>query len=195
MNCLFCNSECGEKKYCNDKCDQKYHNSLKVGVNNCICGKSIYIDSTYCKSCMPKYLKKKDRNVEYNCENCGRKYKLADKRNGATTTKCASCQVNIRKYTNKIKAIEYKGGCCELCGYSKCVRALCFHHKDPNKKEFGISGNHCRKWEKVKEELDKCLLLCHNCHMEIHDTLEGVITSNQKSTRVVSSHQTTVICR
>ena len=69
----------------------------------------------------------------------------------------------------KIQAIEYKGGKCEICGYNKCVEALEFHHLDPNEKEFGISktGN-TYSWEKIKNEIDKCSLLCANCHREVH---------------------------
>lgn len=40
--------------------------------------------------------------------------------------------------------------------------------------------NNCRKWEIVKKELDKCDLLCANCHMETHDEIDGIITSNRK---------------
>jgi hypothetical protein len=69
----------------------------------------------------------------------------------------------------KLQAIEYKGGKCEKCGYDKCVEALEFHHLDPNEKEFGISktGN-TYSWEKIKNEIDKCSLLCANCHREVH---------------------------
>lgn len=67
----------------------------------------------------------------------------------------------------KLKAIEYKGGKCIVCGYHKCPNALTFHHIDPSKKSFGISGG-TRSFEKLKSELDKCVLLCHNCHAELH---------------------------
>lgn len=67
-------------------------------------------------------------------------------------------------------ALEYKGGSCIICGYKKSKRALSFHHVDPTKKDFGISyRGFTRSWEKTKNELDKCILLCMNCHMEIHD--------------------------
>ena len=67
-------------------------------------------------------------------------------------------------------ALEYKGGACQICGYTKSKRALSFHHIDPSTKEFGISyRGFTRSWEKTKAELDKCILLCMNCHMEIHD--------------------------
>jgi len=77
----------------------------------------------------------------------------------------------ISEYRRKVKkqAVEYKGGACQKCGYDQCVGALTFHHLDPNEKEFGISaGGLTRSLEKLKTELDKCILLCHNCHAEIH---------------------------
>ena len=80
--------------------------------------------------------------------------------------------VQLRRNNLKKMAIEYKGGCCQECGYDKAKTALEFHHLDPKKKDFGISSKgHTRSWEKIKEELDKCILLCSNCHREIHEGL------------------------
>ena len=63
-----------------------------------------------------------------------------------------------------------------MCGYTRCVRALKFHHLDPTGKEFSISAaGFTRSWEKVKAELDKCVLVCGNHHDEIH---EGLIDVN-----------------
>lgn len=77
--------------------------------------------------------------------------------------------VKKRRDKVKIMSIEYMGSKCECCGYDKCNSALEFHHKDPNKKDFGISSKgYTRSWEKVKEELDKCIMVCSNCHREIH---------------------------
>mgnify|MGYP003402983197 CR=1 FL=1 len=71
----------------------------------------------------------------------------------------------------KLKLIEYKGGKCERCNYNRCERALEFHHLDPSKKDFTISG---KSWsyERLKIEVDKCILVCSNCHNEIHYELE-----------------------
>lgn len=67
-------------------------------------------------------------------------------------------------------AREYAGGKCILCGYKKCSRALSFHHRDPKKKDFGLAdGGITRSWEKTRKGIDKCVLLCANCHMEVHD--------------------------
>ena len=75
--------------------------------------------------------------------------------------------MNWRNRT-KQKLIAYKGGRCQRCGYDKPVMgAYDFHHKDPSKKSFAISGRSL-SFERLKEEADKCLLLCKNCHAEVH---------------------------
>lgn len=72
----------------------------------------------------------------------------------------------------KIKCVEYKGGCCEKCGYDKYVGALQFHHLDPKEKGFALSKMKSHKFDKkIKEELDKCMLVCANCHFEIHSSM------------------------
>jgi hypothetical protein len=74
-----------------------------------------------------------------------------------------------RQLQFKQKCVEYKGGKCELCGYNKCNSALDFHHKDPTEKEFTIAHARLTTFnEKIKMELDKCSLLCANCHRETH---------------------------
>jgi predicted HNH restriction endonuclease len=84
-------------------------------------------------------------------------------------------KVAVAKRRKKIRlmAIEHMGGKCEICGYSKCIRALSFHHKDPSKKSFGISAQGMtRSWDRVKNEIEKCSLLCANCHMELHNDVK-----------------------
>ena len=80
--------------------------------------------------------------------------------------------IRVKCYRVKIKerAVKYKGGCCEKCGYDKCLWSLHFHHKNSNEKDFTINGKSW-KWEIIKNELDKCILLCANCHGEIHEEL------------------------
>lgn len=79
-------------------------------------------------------------------------------------------KMRARHRNKKQRYVEYKGGKCELCGYSKSLAALEFHHRDPNQKDFRVSGKNV-SWEKVKAELDKCQLLCANCHREEHERL------------------------
>ena len=71
-----------------------------------------------------------------------------------------------RKRTKQL-LVEYKGSKCELCGYDKCIEALEFHHINENTKEFAISGS-TKSFEKQKQEVDKCILVCANCHRELH---------------------------
>ena len=104
------------------------------------------------------------------CTVCNREY-VYFRGSGHTMKKCNSCMANLARNRRKQKMIDYKGGQCQKCGYNKCTQALCFHHLDPSTKSFNISGNHCRKWAIVKQELDKCILLCHNCHCEEHANL------------------------
>lgn len=100
-----------------------------------------------------------------------------------TRWKCKKCEyVYSRRYLDnlKLKAIEYAGGKCQECGYNKCMRALHFHHVDPSLKEFGIFESRpgfkkTRNWDLLKIEIDKCILLCGNCHMELHDKDEKIV--------------------
>lgn len=82
--------------------------------------------------------------------------------------KCHTLHVHQKKRLIKVKAIEYLGGKCNICGYVGSPAIFDFHHKNPAEKEFGW-GNNRTTWDKLKPELDKCLLLCSNCHREVHD--------------------------
>ena len=89
---------------------------------------------------------------------------------------CTNNQTIERQRLFKKKCISYKGGCCEKCGYSKYDGALEFHHLDPNEKDFGISrARHTAFSDKTKLELDKCILLCANCHREQHAIDKNII--------------------
>lgn len=81
--------------------------------------------------------------------------------------------IAVQKRRRKLKkmAVEYKGGCCQECGYHKYISVLEFHHRDPNEKDFGISTK-TNSWEIIKNELDKCDMLCANCHRELHEELD-----------------------
>jgi hypothetical protein len=68
----------------------------------------------------------------------------------------------------KARAIAYKGGKCERCGYDRCPDALDFHHRDPTEKDFQVSTGAYRRWTLMVRELDKCVMLCANCHREEH---------------------------
>lgn len=77
-------------------------------------------------------------------------------------------KVKLHRQKIKNKAVEYKGGKCEKCGYNKCNWAFDFHHLDKIEKTFSISKYSSLSWDKIKKELDKCRMLCANCHRELH---------------------------
>lgn len=68
----------------------------------------------------------------------------------------------------KLRMVEAFGSKCGVCSYNKCVHALEFHHLDPSQKEFGFAKRWSRAWAKLVVELQKCVLLCSNCHKEYH---------------------------
>jgi 5-methylcytosine-specific restriction endonuclease McrA len=80
-----------------------------------------------------------------------------------------------RRRRIKQLAVEYKGNKCFFCGYSNYIGALDFHHINPNEKNFGLSVRGLtRSWKKVKQELDKCILVCANCHRELHAGIKKI---------------------
>lgn len=109
------------------------------------------------------------------CKRCNsikpsEEFYLKKSRNGLTAycKVCTNLQTMERQRRLKAEAIQYKGGKCIYCGYHKCSAALEFHHRDPQGKDFTISNCKCTSFEKIRCELDKCDLVCSNCHREIH---------------------------
>ena len=96
--------------------------------------------------------------------------------------KCRSSRQNYLYIKYKQEAVDYKGGECVKCGYNKCLMSLDFHHIDPSTKSPDWKKMRHRPLRKIKDELDKCILVCRNCHGEIHaelsknrDKLFGVV--------------------
>ncbi len=85
----------------------------------------------------------------------------------------------------KRKAVEYSGGSCRKCDYAKSLAALTFHHLNPDEKEYNLASGKTMGWLAWKTEIDKCLLLCHNCHSELHDGMWGPNAEMIESQRLV----------
>ena len=158
------------------KCQTHFSNRVIIdGKKRNLCNRK------YCLVCSPfgtHNTKKIDIVEEKNekgevvgvCKYCGRRFNVGRRKNGCvrTTKACGSCVVNRRRFVLKKRMVEYKGGKCVVCGYSRCLDAMCFHHRNPNEKDFNVSGAHCRKWSVVRDEIDKCDLMCCRCHVETH---------------------------
>jgi len=104
----------------------------------------------------------------YECD-CG----VKGKKNFYSTAKyqCKSCwnKRTAQAGKNKVKILkEEYGGKCSVCGYNRCLDALEFHHLDPSVKEFHLGEKRGLSIDRLRTELDKCILVCRNCHTEIH---------------------------
>lgn len=111
--------------------------------------------------------------TEFRCRYCGeREASKFAKRNGKLChTICLGCDNHrsVERFrSSKAKAVKFKGGKCEKCGYDKCMGALQFHHPDPKTKDPNFHKMKCWSFDKVEKELEKCQLLCANCHAELH---------------------------
>ena len=78
---------------------------------------------------------------------------------------------NFRKSV-KIVAVASMGGKCQCCGYDKCVQALELHHINPLEKEISFGSIH--SWDILYNELTKAILVCANCHREIHSGMKKI---------------------
>ena len=141
---------------------------------------SIFYKRSYCFNCSPwgshnsKQLHTVRVDGKWICNRCGDLYLPHIKRkNGKPRVegKCKKCladHAKDRRLSIKKKCVEYLGGSCVRCGYNKCLAALDFHHKNPLEKDFEIGRKKLLSFEKLRIELDKCELLCRNCHAEEH---------------------------
>ena len=107
----------------------------------------------YCRGTLIKYLKTRPQS----------KSSISDEQKKKNKSKA----VVAWRIRAKQCLVDYKGGKCIVCGYNRYIGNLTFHHLDPNEKEFQISGKSI-SLEKLKVEADKCALLCHLCHGEVH---------------------------
>lgn len=109
---------------------------------------------------------------------------MPDKRTYQDRKEALKAAVVKRRKKVKDLSLDYKGGKCQACGYSKCKGALELHHIDPKTKLFGIGEKgYTRSWAKVQLELDKCILLCANCHREVESGILQLPDESQDEKR------------
>lgn len=106
------------------------------------------------------------------CKLCKKQFKDYQ---GKGRSRCGSCNTKIRRYRTKAVAIKFLGGKCVHCGWRGNQAALQFHHTDPKEKDFIIGNVANKKWDVIRAELDKCVLLCANCHAIEHSSKDGDI--------------------
>ena len=88
---------------------------------------------------------------------------------------CRTAAVARRRRKVKTILVEEAGGACCICGYSRNMRALHFHHLDPSQKRHEINAKGIAiALEKLRAEARKCVLLCSNCHAEVEDGIASI---------------------
>ena len=124
----------------------------------------------YCLTCSPFNQHNTEKLVKvYKCTKCGETN--PDNFTKGRYTECKKCRARYNTYKgdkNRIKAIQYLGGKCKCCGYDKFPCSLDIHHKDPLQKDPNFKHKRGWSWDRLKEELEKCILLCRNCHTAFH---------------------------
>ncbi len=129
------------------------------------------------------------------CQQCNREFERKAKL-------CIDCQLQKNKTREKQRAksriqekmqnarlikeqiVNQLGGC-KHCGYKKCMRALSFHHIDPKTKNFTLDTSNImkKKLSDVLSEVKKCLLLCQNCHAELHQSNRDITILNRMNSQ------------
>ena len=107
----------------------------------------------------------------YKCKRCGDTEPDNFYKSNGAKTKCKKChtmEVHQRKRDMKDKAVEYLGGKCLDCGVEGNPWIYDFHHRNPEEKEFNWGNHGTSNWDNLVVELDKCDLLCANCHRTRH---------------------------
>ena len=164
--CLYCNKNftCHNwenRKYCSRYCAGKQN-------NNCFISKSWTKKKTnriareiVCVFCNISTLTTRKK---YCSQICSQKSRWEKSKNTHKISR------KNRGLNRKNQMIIYKGGKCENCGYNKCIRALTFHHKNKKEKSFTLDQRNMsqKPFVDIQKEVDKCSLLCFNCHMEYH---------------------------
>lgn len=147
--CQSCDKETTNPRFCSRSCSAiltgKEHPRRQRTKKCKFCSSLITSDKTFCSK---------------ECYTNGRSRRRVNRPIGYERVK------NFRTAL-KQQSVDYKGGKCNICGYSRCIKALEFHHLDPSEKDFSLSVV-SKSFESIKPELDKCVLLCANCHREVH---------------------------
>ena len=176
------NGTFGSGRFCSRSCANSriISNDLKERISK----KQRIYEKKFCKVCEKKLnyrsktlLCKEHLYGEKKCSKCGSLLTKENsiKKNKGVQTYCKKClyKIQTERWINRKKwAVKYKGGKCDNCGYNKYYGALEFHHTNPKEKEMGWTKMRLVSLDKLKKELDKCILLCANCHRERHGDIE-----------------------
>ena len=163
------------KTYWRCRCDCGVIKEVQTG--HLTSGAIVTCGSKECKFHYNPILQPKTAEESLHCILCGKEFIT----NNYARKYCYDCSpegvspkiaLRYKKRALKHQLVKYKGGKCEHCGYNACEGALQFHHRNPQEKDFTIAHVNLNgdmiSLEKLYQEIDKCSLLCANCHFEQH---------------------------
>ena len=156
--CAVCNNEFeaqrASKKYCSNDCMNQARRER------------------YAQKQVGKLFQETKGSLPKECEICGNVFTplTASANNRKCCYECVPDGETLTRGLMLSLIKKRRGGKCEVCGYDRCIKALEFHHLDPNEKEFTISNERIKIKEAI-EESTKCVMLCANCHREVHDNI------------------------
>lgn len=126
----------------------------------------------YCLECSPfkegKYIKIREAKPR-KCYNCGETDE--SKFYGHKRRICGKCQnqyVIEQCRKKKLYVLDLLGGKCVSCGFDKYLPSLDVHHTEPSKKDKNFRKHKGWNIERIKKEMENCVLLCRNCHAAFH---------------------------
>jgi len=130
-----------------------------------------------CETCGKELKTKTGKRIQRRKRFCSQKCHDKVKYNYASEIqKTFKSKYGLNKYTlrgtqKKLELIELFGGKCEKCGYDKNISAFDFHHKNPYEKNFEVKVQNIKSKteDEILNEAMKCILLCANCHRELHN--------------------------
>lgn len=114
---------------------------------------------------------KEQRRLERNAKKRANYEVTRPMRKNMTPQELENFNQSKSRAAHKAKCIEHKNGVCSKCGLiynGTNAPVFDFHHVDPETKDYNIGGMVNRPWPLVEEELDKCIMVCANCHRLIH---------------------------
>lgn len=156
----LCQCDCGSEP-------KKIRGDSLTGEKTKSCGNCLTYNSDYgkriCELCEKEYQIKDKAWTRKYCYDCT---PSVNKKDMSTMVEYAS----IARKNKRRKLIKLNGTKCQYCGYDNYTGSLCFHHEDPQQKDFPLTvANMNKAFELLKDEARKCILLCKNCHMELHE--------------------------
>lgn len=165
--------------YLKDKLDKRVVSTGLKSIFGFIEDKGTKSYNAYFYSEYRKEVLKEDTDSLKICSNCKMELSLSNfysngyyKNTRKYKSKCKKCtEAELHDRKEQIILSIFKSYSCTICGYKKCKKALEFHHKNPKEKEYKISDLKSHSAGKITEELHKCIIVCANCHREIHEGL------------------------